>query len=73
VTKVRDRLAVSKQTKHRVHMERFVLKKLNKVEGKEQYRVETSNRFVTLRWILIVWVTIRENIKISAREPEGMV
>jgi hypothetical protein len=38
-------LTVSKQTTHRVHMERFDLKKLNGVEGKEQYRVEISNRF----------------------------
>jgi hypothetical protein len=29
-------------------MERFLLKKLNKVEGKEQYHVEISNRFATL-------------------------
>jgi hypothetical protein len=29
-------------------MERFNLKKLNKVEGKEQYRVEISHRFVAL-------------------------
>jgi hypothetical protein len=42
---VRERLAVSKQTTHRVHMERFNLKKLNEVEGKEQYRVEISDRF----------------------------
>jgi hypothetical protein len=35
VAKVRDRLAVSKQTTHRVHMERFNLWKLNEVEGKE--------------------------------------
>jgi hypothetical protein len=40
VAKVRKRLAVSKRTTHRVHMERFNLKKLNEVEGKEQYRVE---------------------------------
>jgi hypothetical protein len=26
-------------------MERFNIKKLNEVEGKEQYRVEISNRF----------------------------
>jgi hypothetical protein len=30
---------------HRVYMESFNLKKLNKVEGKEQYHVEISNRF----------------------------
>jgi hypothetical protein len=29
-------------------MERFNLKKLNEVEGKEQYRVEVSNRLATL-------------------------
>jgi hypothetical protein len=35
VEKVRDRLAVSKQTPHKGHMERFNLKKLNEIEGKE--------------------------------------
>jgi hypothetical protein len=39
VAKVREKLAVSKQTAHRIHMERFSLKKLNEVEGKEHYRV----------------------------------
>jgi hypothetical protein len=29
-------------------MERFNLKKLNEVEGKEQYRVEISNTFAAL-------------------------
>jgi hypothetical protein len=29
-------------------MERFNLNKLNKVEGKEQYRVQISNRFTAL-------------------------
>jgi hypothetical protein len=36
VAKVRERLAVNKHKTYRVHMERFNLKKLNKVEGKEQ-------------------------------------
>jgi hypothetical protein len=35
VAKVRERMAVSKQTAQRAHMERFNLKKLNEVEGKE--------------------------------------
>jgi hypothetical protein len=48
VAKVRERLAVSKQTMHRVHMERFSVKKLNEVQGKEQYHVEISNRFAAL-------------------------
>jgi hypothetical protein len=39
VAKFMEKLAMSKQTMHRFHMERFNLKKLNKVEDKEQYRV----------------------------------
>jgi hypothetical protein len=46
--KVRERLAVSKQRMHRFHMKRFNLKKLNYVEGKEQYHVEISNRIAAL-------------------------
>jgi hypothetical protein len=29
-------------------MERFNLKKIKEVQGKEQYRVETSNKFAAL-------------------------
>jgi hypothetical protein len=36
---------VNKQGPHKFQMERFNLKKLNEVEGKEKYRVEVSNRF----------------------------
>jgi hypothetical protein len=55
-------------------MERFSLKKLKEVESKEKYRVEVSNRFAVLEnvdaevEINTVWETIRENIKISAKE-----
>jgi CRISPR/Cas system-associated protein Csx1 len=58
-------------------MERFNLKKLNDVEGKEQFRVEVSNRFAALEdldtevEINSAWETIRENIKVSARETLG--
>jgi mannose/fructose/N-acetylgalactosamine-specific phosphotransferase system component IIB len=45
----RERLAVSKQTMHGVHMERFNLKKLNEVDGKEQYHAKISNRFAALK------------------------
>jgi hypothetical protein len=48
VTKVRERLAMSKQTTHRFHTKRFDLRKLNKVESKEQYHIEISNRFESL-------------------------
>jgi hypothetical protein len=46
--KVRERLAVNKQRSQRSDMERFNLKKLNKEEGEEQYRIEVSNRFAVL-------------------------
>jgi hypothetical protein len=58
-------------------MERFNLKKLNKVEGKEQLRVEVSNRFAALEdldtelKINSAWETIKENIKMSAKESLG--
>jgi hypothetical protein len=39
VVKVKDRQAVGKHRLHRFQMERFNFKKLNEVEGKEQYRV----------------------------------
>jgi hypothetical protein len=55
-------------------MERFNLKKLNQVEGKEQYCVEVSNRFAVLEDLDVeveinsAWEMIRENIKISAKK-----
>jgi hypothetical protein len=75
--KVKDRLAVSNKTTHTFHTERFSLKKLNEVEGKEQYRVEISKRFAALKNlndevdINRAWETIRENIKISAKESSS--
>jgi hypothetical protein len=77
VAKVRERLAVSEQTTHRVHMERFKPKKLNEVEGKEQYRLEISNKFTALENldtevdINRTWETTRESMKISAKESLG--
>jgi hypothetical protein len=58
-------------------MERFNLKKLSEVDGKEQYRVEISNRFAALEnldtevEINIAWKTVRDNIKISAKGSLG--
>jgi hypothetical protein len=77
VANVRGRLAVNKQRLQRFHMERFNLKKLHEVEGKEQYHFDVSNRFAALGdldkevEINTPWETIRENIKISARESLG--
>jgi 50S ribosomal subunit-associated GTPase HflX len=58
-------------------MERFNLKKLNEVGGKEQYCVEVPNRFPALEEldteveINSAWETISENIKVSAKESLG--
>jgi hypothetical protein len=77
VAKVRERLAVNKQGSHKFHMERFSLKKLNELEGKERYSVDVSNRFAALEdlnaevEINTIWKTIRENTKISAKESLG--
>jgi hypothetical protein len=58
-------------------MERFNLKKLNNAEGKEQFRVEVSNKFAALKdldaevEINSAWEMISESIKISAKESLG--
>jgi hypothetical protein len=58
-------------------MERFNLKNINDVEGKEQFRVEVSNRFAALEdldtevEINSAWERIKENITISAKESLG--
>jgi hypothetical protein len=77
VEKVRKRLAVHKQRSQRFDTERFNLKKLNDVEGEEQFRVEISIWFAALEdldtevEINSAWETIRENIRISAKESLG--
>jgi hypothetical protein len=58
-------------------MERFNLKKFNEIQGIEQYRVEISNRFAAFENldtevnINEPWDTIKEDIKISAKESRG--
>jgi hypothetical protein len=49
----------------------FKLKKLNKVEGKESYQVAALENSDTEVDINRAWETIRENIKISAKESLG--
>jgi hypothetical protein len=74
VANVMERLAVNKQRSQRIHMERFNLKNLNDVEGKEQFCVEVSNRFAALEDlgaevdINSAWEMIRENTKISFKK-----
>jgi hypothetical protein len=68
---------VSKQTIHRFNIESFDLKKLSKLEAKEQYHVEISSRLAALENldteedITTAWETIRGNIKISAKDSLG--
>jgi hypothetical protein len=58
-------------------MEWLNLKKLNEVQGKEQYCVEIPNRFAHLEnfdtevEVNKAWKTIRENSNISAKERLG--
>jgi hypothetical protein len=58
-------------------MESSNLKKLNGVEGKGKYRAEVSNKFEAMEdldsevEIYTVWETVRENIKMSAKETVG--
>jgi hypothetical protein len=77
LAEVKEKLAVSKQTMHRVHMERFNMKKLNEVEGKEWYCIEISNMFAALENIdtevdvTKAWETIIEDINIFAKANPG--
>jgi hypothetical protein len=60
-------------------MERFNIKKLNEVEGKEQYHVEIRNRFSALEHldtkvdVINAWETIRENIKIISQRESRLL
>jgi hypothetical protein len=68
IAKVRERLAVSKRRSQRFHMERLILKELNEIEGKEEFRVGVSGRFAALEDLDTVveiysdWETIRDNV-----------
>jgi hypothetical protein len=74
VAKVRERLAVSKRMVKKMDVERFNLKQFNEEEVKEKYQVTIKNKFVALENldnngdINKAWETIRENIRISAKE-----
>jgi hypothetical protein len=74
VAKLRERLAVSKQTVQKIDMERCDVKKLNKGDFKEQYQVTIRNKFAALvnledsGDINKAWDSIRGKIKILAQE-----
>jgi hypothetical protein len=48
VVKVRERLAVRKQATQNFDGEKFNLRKLDDLEGREQYRIEITKRFAAL-------------------------
>ena len=74
VTKVRERLAVSKLLTQKYTVERYNPRKLNELEVRKQYHLEISNRlaasenFIDSKDIYRAWENIKENIKISAKE-----
>ena len=48
MAKVRESLAVGKQAAQKFDRQRFNLRKLNELEVREQYQIETTNRFAAL-------------------------
>jgi hypothetical protein len=74
VAKVREKLAISKQTAQRFDGERFNLRKLNELEVRKQCQIEITKRYAALENlsdeedINRAWENIKENIKISAIE-----
>jgi len=78
VTKVRERLAVSKQEAQRFGGERLNLRTLNELEVRKQYQIEITNRFAALENlsddedINRAWENTKENIKTSAKKSLGL-
>jgi hypothetical protein len=78
VAKVRDRWAVRKQATRKFDGERFNLRKLNELEVRKQYQIETTNRFATLENLSDsedmnrTWEKVKGNIKTSAKESLGL-
>ena len=72
--KVRESLAVSKQTSQKFDGERLNCRKLNELELRKQYQIEIANRFAALenlndgKDINRSWRNVRENVKTSAKE-----
>ena len=71
--KVRERLAVSKQTLQKLDGERFNLRKLNGLEVRKQYQSEISNSFAALENLSDSddlnrdWENIKDYIETSAK------
>jgi hypothetical protein len=70
VTKVRERLAASKQAAQKFDGEIFNLRKPNELEVRKQYQITISNALENLNDsedINRAWEKIKENIKSSAK------
>jgi len=78
VAKVRERLAVNKQAAQKLDGERFNLRELNELEVRKHYHIEISKRFAALENVIDgedinrAWESIKENIKTSAKENQGL-
>ena len=74
VAKVRERLAVSKQTPQKFDRERFNLRNLNELDVRKQYQTDITNMSAALgnlsddEDINRAWENIKESIKTSAKE-----
>jgi hypothetical protein len=72
IAKVRERLAVSRQTAQKFEGEGFNLRKLNELEVRKLYQIEISKRFAALENLNVsddinrAWENMKENIKTSA-------
>jgi hypothetical protein len=75
VAKVRERLAMSKQTTHRFHMERFILMKINEVRVKGsivlKFQIAAFENLDTEVDVNKASETNRENTKFSAKDRLG--
>ena len=78
IAKVRERLAVGKQTAQRFDRHRFNLSKPNELEVRKHYQVEITNRFAALENlnededVNRIWGNIKHNIQISAKDSLGI-
>ena len=78
IANVRERWAVGKEAAQRFDRQRFNLRKLNELEVRKQYQIETVNRFTALQNLNCdedvnrSWENIKENIKTSGKESLGM-
>jgi hypothetical protein len=73
VTKIRERLAVSKQAAQTFDVERFNRSELSALEIMKQYQSKISNQFAALEKLYDgedinrAWVNIKENVNISVK------